>query len=207
MMKKIKFALLGLPLLALTPPSQAEIFMCKDANGKTISSDRPIPECAGSVREFRPNGQLRRTIPAPLTPEQKKQKQLEEEKKKAEAEAAAEQKRQDRALLTRYNNETEINAARKRSLELEQEQIKRANLEIADAEKQLSLAKDEMKVHTLKKTKPPASLTHRIDSAESTIRDGKQSIQDHEQQIEQINKQFDETLARFRELTTPTASK
>jgi hypothetical protein len=159
------------------------------------------------VREFRPNGQLRRTIPAPLTPEQKKQKQLEEEKKKADAEAAAEQKRQDRALLTRYNNETEINAARKRTLELEQEQVKRVNLEIADAEKQLSAAKEELKVHTLKKTKPPAALNQRVELAESTIRDSKKAIQDHEQQIEQINKKFDETLARFRELTTPTASK
>ncbi|MGZ3238741.1 MAG: DUF4124 domain-containing protein [Burkholderiaceae bacterium] len=205
-MKNIKTTLLGLPLLLLAGSAQAQIYMCKDAAGKTFTSDRPIPECTSAVREFGSNGQLKRTIPAPLTAEQKKQKQIDDEKLKAGAAAAAEQRRQDRAMLTRYSNEFEINAARKRLLDQEQEQIKRENITIADAEKQLSIANNEMASYKLKNTKPPSALTHRIETAETTIQDSQRAIKDHEEQIAQTNLKFDETLKRFRELTTPTAS-
>ncbi|HEY8102134.1 MAG TPA: DUF4124 domain-containing protein [Burkholderiaceae bacterium] len=206
-MKNTKIALLGLPLLLLIGSAHAQIYMCKDAAGKTITSDRPIQECTGAVREFGKDGQLKRTIPAPLTAEQKKQKQIEDEKQKAEAAAAAEQRRQDRAMLTRYSNEFEINAARKRLLDQEQEQVKRENISVADTEKQLAAANDEMTSYKLKNTKPPSTLTHKIDIAQTAIQDSQRSIKDHEEQIAQINLKFDETLKRFRELTTPTASK
>ena len=206
-MKNTKIALLGLPLLLLACSAQAQIFMCKDSAGKTITSDRPIPDCTGAIREFGSNGRIKRTIPPPLTPEEKKQKQIEEAKLKAEAEAAAEQKRQDRAMLARYGNEFEINASRKRALEQEQEQVKRENLAITDAEKQLKIAQDELIPFKLKNTKPPATLTRRIETAETTIRDSQHSIKDHEEQIAQINAKFDETLKRFHELTATTAAK
>jgi chromosome segregation ATPase len=206
-MKSIKITLLGLPLLLLAGSSHAQIYMCKDATGKTITSDRPIQECTGAVREFGSNGQIKRVIPAPLTAEQKKQKQIEDEKLKVEAAAAAEQRRQDRAMLTRYSNESEIDAARKRALDREQDQIKRDNAAITDAQKQLTIAQNEMASHKSKNTKPPATLLHRIETAETTVTDSQRSIKDHEEQIAQINVKFDETLKRFRELTTPTASK
>jgi hypothetical protein len=206
-MNNIKMALLGLPFLLLSYSAQAEIFMCKDASGKTLTSDRPIPDCASAVREFGVNGQLKRVIPAPLTPEQKKQKQAEEEKQKAEAEAAAEQRRQDRAILARYESESDIEAARKYALQQEQEDMKRDNLAMTDAQKDLNAANEELKPYTLKKTKPPATLTRRIETAEATIRETQQSTKNHQDKIAQINAKFDETLKRFRELTTPTASK
>jgi hypothetical protein len=206
-MKNIKIALIGLPFLLLTCSAHAQIFMCKDAAGKTLTSDRPLTECVSAVREFNSNGQLKRTIPAPLTAEQKKQKQIDDEKQKAEAEAAAEQRRQDRAMLARYNNESQIEASRKRVLEQEQDQVKRENASIADAEKQLATANKEVDAYKLKNSKPPAALTHRIETAQATIKDSKQSIKDHEDQIAQINLKFDETLKRYRELTAPTAAK
>lgn len=206
-MNNIKMALLGLPFLLLSHSAQAAIFMCKDASGKTLTSDRPIPDCAGAVREFGTNGQLKRVIPPPLTPEQKKEKQAEEEKQKAEAEAAAEQRRQDRAMLARFDNESDIELARRHALQQEQEDMKRDRLTLADEQKKLDAANEEMKPYTLKKTKPPITLIRKIETAESTIRETQQSIKDHEDKIVQINAKFDATLKRFRELTTPTASK
>lgn len=205
-MKNTKIALFGFPLLLLACSAQAQIFMCKNSAGKTFTSDRPIPDCTGAIREFAANGQLKRTIPPPLTPEQKKQKQIEDAKQKAEVEAAAEQKRQDRAMLARYGNEFEINASRTRALEQEQEQVKREKLAITDAEKQLKIAQEELVPFKLKETKPPTTLARRIETAESTIRDSQRSVKDHEEQIAQINVKFDETLKRFRELTSATAA-
>ncbi|MGZ3157726.1 MAG: DUF4124 domain-containing protein [Burkholderiaceae bacterium] len=205
-MKNIRIALLGLPLFLSICSAHAQIFMCKDASGKTLTSDRPMPECTSAVREFGTSGQLKRIIPAPLTAEQKKQKQIDDDKQKAEAEAAAEHKRQDRAMLARYNNESEINAARKRVLDQEQEQVKRENITIADAEKQLAIANKERESLKLKNAKPSPALNNRIETAETTIKDSQRSIKDHEEQMVQINLKFDETLKRFRELTTPTTA-
>ena len=55
------------------------IYMCKDATGKTITSDRPIPECADrAVKELDKNGVIRREVSAPPTAEEKKQAKLDQ---------------------------------------------------------------------------------------------------------------------------------
>jgi hypothetical protein len=203
----IKIKLLGFSLILLALPAQAQIFMCKDSSGKTITSDRPIPECSGAIREFSSSGKIKRTIPPPLTAEEKKQKQLDEERRKVEAEAAAEQKRQDRAILARYNNETEINLARKRAIDQEQEIIKRENLALTDAEKQLASAKKQVDEHTAKKTKAPISLTQKVELTELSILTTKKTVKEHEDLIEATNAKFDETLKRFRELTASIEKK
>src|SRR3979411_410717 len=124
-------------LSALMPLTvNAQIIMCKDVSGRTFTSDYPIPECIDRpAREFGRNGVLKREIPAPLTAEQKRQQQLDEEKRKAEEAAAAEQKQIDRAILSRYRNEGEIELARKRTLDLVEEKIKRETVALAAAEK------------------------------------------------------------------------
>ena len=54
--------------ICIAPGAHATIFMCKDASGRTITSDRPIPECAErTVWEYGNTGSLKREIAAPLT--------------------------------------------------------------------------------------------------------------------------------------------
>ncbi|MDF3035707.1 MAG: hypothetical protein K0S28_981, partial [Paucimonas sp.] len=80
-------------------PASAQIYMCKDASGRTLTSDRPIPECSNrEMREMGKDGVTRRVIAAPLTAEEKRKRTQEEEKKKAEATALEEQRKSDRAL-------------------------------------------------------------------------------------------------------------
>jgi hypothetical protein len=191
-------------LLLLPPISQAQtIFMCKDASGRTVSSDRPIKECADRpVRELDKNGMVRREIAAPLTPEQKHQKQLEDDKRKEEEEAAAARKQEDRALLARYRNEAEIASARKRLAELVQEHIKRETSALALAEEQRKTADLELQRHKGKK-EVAALLQRKIEASDIAIRDQKKKLQDYHSEIAQIDAKFDATLKRFRELATP----
>src|SRR4051794_14525595 len=113
-------------LLAMAPLTvhAQKIFVCKDATGKTLTSDRPIPECAGTVKELDTQGIVRREVKPPPTAAEKEQMKVEEEKKKAEEVAAAERKRNDKALLARFRNEDDIAIARKRDGDLVQDQIK-----------------------------------------------------------------------------------
>jgi hypothetical protein len=108
----------GLLLLALAaPPSFAQaqrIYVCRDAAGNTLSSDRPIPECNRQpVREIDRDGITRRETTAPLSSEEKRRRNEEQARLRAEQEAQAERRRADRALLARFRSEADIEAARK----------------------------------------------------------------------------------------------
>lgn len=187
---------------------QAQIYMCKDASGRTITSDRPIPECAGrAIRELDSSGRMRREIPPPLTAEQKLQRQQEEEQRRAEEAAAEEQRRSDRLLRARYKSEADIEVARKHALEQVDERIRRDQAVLAAAEKEYQQSQAE--ADTLRKTNAtvPTLLQHRIDDASQSVLSAQKAIQEHEADAVAINAKHDALLKRFRELSSTTASK
>jgi membrane-associated HD superfamily phosphohydrolase len=191
-----------LPFFLVHPAMHAQkIYMCKDESGRTLTSDRPIPECEGrAIREFDKGGMVKRDIPPPLTPEQKRQQQIEEEKRKAEAAAIEERKREDRAIRARYHNESEVEAARKQAVDAIQEQIKRDKATLANAEKQQKQAHAEGDSYKQKNSPLPAGVKQRVEDADQAVDAAGKSLRDHEAEIGQINSKFDATLKRFREL-------
>jgi DNA repair exonuclease SbcCD ATPase subunit len=189
--------------------ASAQIIMCKDASGRTHTADRMIAECADRpTREFSSNGLPRREIPAPLTAEQKRQKQLEEEKRKAEEAVLAEKKRADRAMLTRYRNENDIEVARRQSLDMVNERVSRQKDALAAAEKQQKAVRTEMAQVKNKKDMPPG-LYRRLEESDKMILNEKKKVEELEAEMAQVSAKYDATLKRFRELTIPqpTASK
>lgn len=196
-------------LMALAPLSvhAQKIYMCKDASGRTLTSDRPIPECADrAVRELDSSGITRRDIAAPLTAAQKRQKQAEEEKRKAGEAAAAEQKQTDHAIMARYRNDADVGTARKRTLDIVQEQMKRELASLAVAEKAYKGSQAEIGLIKNKKD-VPAGLQRKLEEFEQAVRNGKKKIQEQEIEIAQINAKYDAELARFRELSGTAAAK
>lgn len=186
--------LAGVPLLA-----QAEIYICKDAGGKTLTSDRPIMECQDrKIRVLGKNGMTTREIAPPLTEEQKREKEASEEKRKTALAAAEEQKRQDRALLARYGKEADIELARQRALESVTEQVKREEASIAVSEKSLQKARTEAAAQP--KGKVPGILQRKIDDLGQEIIDSKKLIAERQEEAGQINARFDQAVKRFREL-------
>jgi hypothetical protein len=199
-MNRIAVAMLCLSA-AMPLTAHAQIYLCKDASGKAHTSDRPIAECADrAVREFSSNGLLKREVPAPLTAEQKRQKQLEEERRKAAEAALAEQRQADRALLARYRNEADIEIARKRALEILQEQFNRQMIVVSDAEKRLKDAQAEIARAKAAKDAQP-TMQRRLEESDQALRDEKKRLQDAEADVAQFNAKFDATLKRYRELT------
>ncbi|RJG03046.1 DUF4124 domain-containing protein [Noviherbaspirillum sedimenti] len=187
--------LLCLPLLA-----HAEIYICKDASGKTLTSDRPIVECQDrKIRVLGKNGMTQREIGPPLTEEQKHQKQADDEKRKAAVAAADEQRRQDRALMARYGKEADIEVARQRALEPVGEQIRREQASVLMSEKKLGLARAEAAAQS--KGKVPLNLQRKIDDLGQEIVDSKKLIVERQQEVVQINSKFDQSVKRFRELS------
>ncbi|MDP9109115.1 MAG: DUF4124 domain-containing protein [Pseudomonadota bacterium] len=189
-------------MVALTLPGWvgAQIYVCKDSSGRTITADRPIPECAARpMRELGNNGVTRREIPAPLTPEQKQQRALEAERQRVENEAAMEVRRRDLAMLERFRNENEIHAAHKRAIEDIQQNIKQEAVALAVAEKQLKEAQTES---DQRKSRPGAVLlpTRKLEDARSAVATENDLIRQQKIHLLKVDTWFDETLKRYREL-------
>lgn len=207
---KISIALpLSLSLLMAMPIAHAQkMYMCKDASGRTITSDRPIPECADrATKELDRAGMVRREVPPPPTPEQRREQKLKEEKAKADAVLAEEQKQSDRLILAHYGNEKDIEVSRKRALDLVQDRIKRETQDIAALQKNLTAAQAEGAAQTKAKGAPTPAMKHRMDEAEQAVQTAKKGLQAREAELVQTNTKYDETLKRFREITSDASAK
>jgi hypothetical protein len=164
-----------------------------------ITSDRPTQDCANSAIEERsPGGTLLREIPAPLTPEQQRQKAIDDRKRHEREVQAQEQAHKDRALMSTYSNDSEIEAARARALADYQEGIKLAqqNLGLLLQERELN-NKD---ATNYRGKSLPLELQHRIDANEAAIAGVTSSINDNRAAMDRINQRFDADLDRFRYL-------
>lgn len=201
MRDSVRFCLL-LPLMLAHWSAHAQIYMCKDASGRTLTSDRAIPECADRpLREYDRRGLVRREILPPPTSQQKRELQSQEEKRRHEELAAEEQRKSDRAMRFRYRNEAEIEVARKRAVDGIQEQIKRETGVLAAVESRRQGALAETDSYRKKNEAVPPDLQRSLYDADRGIRESKKMIADQEAEIAAINAKHDETLKRYRAIS------
>lgn len=201
------FIRLALLTLALASPvyAFAQIYVCKDASGRTITSDRPISECADrAMRELDRNGMTRREIAPPLTQQQQRAREALSEQQRLNTAMAEERRRNDLALTTRYRNEGDIAAARRRAIDLLNEQMqidtkalaremvemKAAQVPIAAAGGKMVSAKDRI----------------RLEEATRSVDRRLSSIERRTSEIDRINQTFDQSLKRFREIRDTEAT-
>ncbi|MGI9026559.1 MAG: DUF4124 domain-containing protein [Burkholderiaceae bacterium] len=186
--------------LAANGAEQGTIYSCRDRAGRTITSDRPIPECSDrAVRELGPSGILKREIAAPLTPEQQRAKEIDDRNKRVADDAAREKKRRDSALLAAYSNEAQIESARHRALADAQENSKTSHAQLADLKAEKKALAQEGEFYKGKRM--PPRVKRRLDDNEAAISDEEATIKMRQTDVERINQRYDDELKRFRELT------
>lgn len=187
-------------VLALTAGvAHAQIYVCKDANGRTITADRPIAECADrAMRELDRNGVTRREIAAPLTPQQRREREAQEEKQRA-AEAILEKQRlYDRALTTRYRNEADIALARKQAIELLDDQMRIDTNALAREMTEMKAA--QAGVAATPKVAGNTTVRRRLEDASRAVERRLASIEQRNVDIERMHQKFDAAVKRFREI-------
>lgn len=199
--------LASLPLFVCAAGSDApsaagsQIFLCKDATGRTITSDRPIAECADrSTKVLGKDGTVRREIPPPLTAEQKIARKQAEEKRKADEIAAQEQKQKDNVLLSIYRSEKEIEAARERTVGQLRSDIIEANNAADAAERKRRLASAEIDKIKAKKARPPVDLLRQMEEAEQSANAERKRADKLEVDLAAQKSKYDTIMARFRDL-------
>lgn len=183
---------------ANTPSS---IYTCIDAQGRRLTSDRPIAACLDrEQRELGPSGTVRRVIPPSQTPLERAEL---ETKKRAEEEARVrqqEESRRNRALVMRYPNERAHDVVRQEALaQVDQvvATLKRRDDELLRQRQQIDV---ELEFYQGDPAKAPPSLRRRIADIEEQQAAQRRFYADQETERARIHQRFDEELQRLRQL-------
>lgn len=193
-------AINALPAMAQSTPLQG-IYTCTDAQGRKLTSDRPIPAC--SDREqlvLNPSGTVKSRVGPTLTALERADL---EAKRKLEMEERArldEDKRRDRALLIRYPNQT---AHDKERLEAHtQVGVVRHAVESRMEEllRQQTALNVEFEFYVKDPSKAPPALRRQSEDLTQSLIVQRRFVSDLDAETRRINVRFDEELVRLKQL-------
>lgn len=198
--RRIGLRLAALALLAAAAaPAAATVFVCTDPRGRTITADRPPPECADlPIRELRPDGSVRRVIEPPLTEEQRRERAEKARREYLEREAKRSQARRDVALMETYASENEIEAARQAALATRQAMLDRAKQRLDAFAVERKKLDSESEFYASRKL--PEKLERAIESNKELVAAERRLIAETQADMARINERFDAEADRFREL-------
>ena len=185
-------------------PAAATMYVCTTPAGKTITADRPPPECANvTIRELRSDGSVRRVIDPPPTPEQRKAQSEQAQREQQQKEAKRAQARQDIALLETYASEKDIEAARKAALTSRQAMIDRSKKRLETFAAERKKLDEEVEFYVNRKI--PDKLEHAIEANTSLVEAEQRLIGEMQADMARINKRFDTEAERYRDLMSAGA--
>ena len=186
-------------LFILTGTVHAEVFSCKDKSGKLYTSDQLIPECADQpVQVYKNSGMLEQEIPAPMTPQQRREAEIAAEQQQKSSEKKEAQKKEDHYLRVHFSRQEEIDDRRKEELDI----IKLRVLEEAQALQTVKVDQLRLSNKSGKSAEIQLeNLNNKADDLEERIQSASQAIIDYHNQEIGTNQKFDRYILRVRELT------
>ncbi len=187
-----------------------QIIKCVGKDGKTYVGSTLPPQCAGqAVNEMNKQGQVVKRTEATLTPEQRAAKEAEERlMKEKEAEVARKEKeetRKNKALLSTYASEKDIEAARRQALADNEKAVVETQTKIAQIEKTGVTMRKELEFYQ-GKNKPPANVMQAIQNNEIDLKAQQNLLAAKKKDVDVINARYDEDKRRYLELTKGPAA-
>jgi hypothetical protein len=192
-------------LLALlpVPAARAATYKWVDDKGVVHYTDKVPPEAVnkGNVELNKQGVPIRKTDPA-LTPEQRRQRELQEEQQRLIARQNEEAARRDRALLSSYTTEAEIELSRRRGLQTIESIIQSA---LAYSEQ---LAKRKVQLVAQRESygdKPvPLAVERELASIEAESARQAELIAQKRREVVALEARYDADKKRWRELSAPS---
>lgn len=187
------------PALAQDGSPGRGIYTCTTADGRKLTSDRPIPECtAREQRMLNPDGSHRSTLPPFLSPEERAAKEAADRRAAAERIAQLDAIRRDRTLMLRYPNEATHQRARNAALDDSNKAMRLSERRIKDLTAERKPLLDESEFY---KGKPlPGKLKQSLDANDASIEAQQVLIENQKAELVRINARFDAELARLKKL-------
>lgn len=181
--------------------AQADIYTCKDAAGRTITSDRPIPECADRAMFVRQSPtQSPRELPRPKTADERRKAEAELENQKIADQLEEQRKREELYLLANFKSENDIEMARQRFLDVVNEKIRVGSEQMKAVDRLLDELNAEQRSAATKTPAENANLQSRANQLVLSIKNSRESVARYEVEKKLINTQYDDILTRYRDI-------
>ncbi len=189
----------GLLLGGLSGQAGAQaIYTCVDAQGRRLTADRQIAECMDrEQRELNASGTVKRKIGPSLTAREREAEEAKTRKAAEERHRLAEEKRRDRALLTRYPDRHTHDKERLAAIALVDEAIAVASKSANDLVASRKRLETELEFYRNDPSKVPASIKRQIQETEQHIEAQRRFVANQDSEKRRINAQFDEELAKL----------
>ena len=198
---RLNIALLACALLAASPAIAQRLYKYTDpATGKTVYTERLPAEAAGKANEQlnRQGTVVKREAPAP-TAEELAAREADRKRRLDEEMAAKEEKRKNQALLNTYASEKDIDEARGRALQVNDEAIKDAERKLAEAQKRQKLLASEAEF--FQKKPMPMQLKLDIQGNQAELKAHGDLLDAKRKETASINAKYDEDKRRYLELS------
>ncbi len=184
---------------AAPPAAGARIYVCTDAHGKRITSDRPIAECwAREQRLLNPDGSTRALVAPPMTASEHAAKEARDREAAFEEAARLEAMRVDRLLLSRFPDEASHQRAREAALQVVRGSAELSRRRMAELAVERKAAMNEAEFYNA--TTLPPKLRYDLESNDAAAASQRSLIQGQESESGRINARFDHELERLRKL-------
>jgi len=194
----------GTEVAAQAAPGGPGIYVCVDAKGRRITSDRPIPECLDrEQRELSSTGATRRVVPASLTEEERERLEAKAREDAVQRAKVSEDRRRDRALIARYPSQRKHDEERAKQLAQLEEVAASIHLRSQELNQQRSALDMEMEFYKATPSKAPAWLLRRIEDNNQQMEGQKRLLANQAVEKQRLNARFDEELTRLRQLWSP----
>ena len=196
----------GLALAVGGAWAQLGIYTCVDAKGKRWTSDRYIPECSEREQKvLNPTGTVRAVVPPTLTAREREVQEAADKKLAEEAQRRNEEKRVQRALLSRYPNRASHDVDRAKALRSLEESALAAQHNIAELRKQRAQLATETEFYK-DPAKMPAKLKRQIEENENAVAAQQRFMANQDEEKKRVNARFDDELAQLKKLWAPAVA-
>lgn len=195
-------ALWGAGLCAWAQPAPtASIYTCVDAKGRKLTADRPIADCTDrEQRVLGPTGTERQRVGPTLTEQERSALEAQRRKEAEERARVADERRRERALMTRYPDKATHDAERAQALEQVDQITVVAERRIVELQDQRKKLNTEMEFYKRDPNKAPMNLRRMLAENEDAIAEQQRFVAGQDQEKRRVNQRFDAELAQLRKL-------
>lgn len=175
------------------------IYSCIDANGKKLTSDRPITECLNrDQRVLNADGSPNRIVPPTPTVEERAAAEQRERDAAAERATKNDAVRRDRNLLSRFPDEAAHAKARAKALDDVGNGVRISEARIALLKAERKPLLDEAEFYVGKSL--PTKIKSALDANDASLAAQKALVQNQQAEVVRINGLYDAELARLKKL-------
>ncbi|WP_138513589.1 DUF4124 domain-containing protein [Rhodoferax bucti] len=188
-------------------PVTGVVYTCVDAKGRKLTADRPIPDCIDREQKIlNPSGTVRSKVGPSLTAKEEADLEAKAKREAEERSRTAEEKRRDRALLTRFPNKTVHDQERADALAQIAVVVKAASTRLEELARQRSLIDEEMEFYRKDPSKAPAYVRRQLEENTQSQAVQRRFIGEQEAEARRVNARFDDELGRLRQLWAAAAA-